>query len=80
MDIKWGLTFPCYREKKWSLLDYYINGPGDLGSIPSPVIPKTQKMLLDAVLFSTQHYKVKIKAQMEQSREWISALLSTSLW
>ena len=27
-------------------------------------------MVLDAVLFNTQHYKVKIKGKVEQSREW----------
>ena len=35
--------------------------PGDLGSIPGRVIPKTQKMVLDATLLNTQHYKVRIK-------------------
>ena len=33
------------------------NAPGDRGSILSLVIPKTQKMLLDAALLNTQHYK-----------------------
>ena len=33
------------------------NGPGDLGSILGRVIPKTLKMVLDASLFNTQHYK-----------------------
>ena len=33
------------------------------------VIPKTQKMVLDATLFNTQHYKVWIKGKVEQSRE-----------
>ena len=50
------------------------NGPGDQGSIPGRVIPKTQKMLLDAVLLSTQHYKVMIKCKVEQSWEKSSAL------
>ena len=36
----------------------FANGPGDLGSIPGRVIPKTQKMVLDAILLNTQHYKV----------------------
>ena len=36
----------------------FTNGPGDLGSIPSQVIPETQKIVLDASLFNTQHYKV----------------------
>ena len=34
----------------------FANGPGDQGSIPGRVIPKTQKMVLDAALLNTQHY------------------------
>ena len=34
----------------------FANGPGDLGSISGRVIPKTQKMELDATLVNTQHY------------------------
>ena len=56
------------------------NGPGDQGSIPGRVIPKTQKMVPDAPLLNTQHYKVKIKGKVEQSRERISVLLYTSVW
>ena len=52
----------------------FANGPGDLGSIPGCVIPKTQKMVLDASLLNTQHYKVWIKGQVEQSREKSCAL------
>ena len=33
----------------------FASDPGDLGSIPGRVIPKTQKMALDAILFNTQH-------------------------
>ena len=47
----------------------FANDPGDWGSIPGRVIPKTQKMVLDAALLNTQHYKVRIKGKMEQSRE-----------
>ena len=64
------------------LLNYYIriglgvrvfaNGPGDLGSIPGRVIPKTQKMVLDTSLLSTQHYKVRIKGKVEQSRKGVA--------
>ena len=39
----------------------FANGLGDLGSIPGCVMPKTQKMILDAALLNTQHYKVRIK-------------------
>ena len=52
----------------------FANRPGDLGSIPGRVIPKTQKMVLDASLLNTQHYKVRIKGKVEQSRERSSAL------
>ena len=51
----------------------FANGPGDLGSIPGRVIPKTQKMVLDASLLNTQHYKVPIKGKVEQSWERSSA-------
>ena len=44
------------------------------GSISGWVIPKTQKMVHDAALLSTQHYKVRIKGKVEQSRKWSSAL------
>ena len=61
---------------------------GDLGSIPGWVIPKTQKMVLDASLLNTQHYKVRIKGKVEQSREgvapspthWCSSYRKGSLW
>ena len=51
----------------------FANGPGDRGLIPGRVIPKTQKMVLDADLLSTQHYKVRIKDKVEQSLEWCSS-------
>ena len=51
----------------------FANGPGDLGSIPGRVIPKTLKMVLDTTLLNTQHYKVRFKGKVEQSWEWSSA-------
>ena len=45
------------------------NSPREWSSIPGPVIPKTQKMVLDAALLNTQHYRVRIKVKVEQSRE-----------
>ena len=53
----------------------FANGPGDRGSIQGRVISKTQKMVLDATLLNTQHYKVRIKGKVKQSREWSSAPL-----
>ena len=48
----------------------FSNSSGDHGSILCRVIPKTQKMVLDAALLSTQHYKVRSKGKVEQSWEW----------
>ena len=52
----------------------FANGPGDRGSIPGRVISKTQKKVLDATLLNTQHYKVRIKGKVEQSKKWSSTL------
>ena len=56
------------------MVSVFANGPGYLGSIPGQVIPKTQKMVLDASLLKTQHYKVGIKGKVKQSRKRSSAL------
>ena len=56
----------------------FTNGPRNRGSIPRQVILDS-KMLLDATLLNTKHYNVRIKSKGEQSREWSSALLYTSM-
>ena len=40
---------------------------------------KLKKWYLTAALLNTQHYKVRIKGKVEQSREWGSALSNTSV-
>ena len=57
----------------------FANCPGDMGSIPGRAIPKTFKILLDASLLNTQHYKVRIKGKVEKSTERSSALPDTLL-
>ena len=57
----------------------FAKGPGDLGSIPGRVIPKTLKMVLDSSLFNTQQYKVRIESKVEQSWEISCALPYTSV-
>ena len=52
----------------------FANSPGDLGSIPGLVIPKTLKMVLDTALLNTQQYEVHIKGKVEQSRERSSTI------
>ena len=51
-----------YKRTIGQMSRVFANGPGDQGSIPGRVIPKTKKMVLDAALLSTQHYKVRIKS------------------
>ena len=74
MNIK---TMKNVILKEMKMSKVFANGPGDLGSIPGRVIPKTQKMVLDAALPNTQHYKVRIKSKVEQSKERSSALFYT---
>ena len=57
----------------------FANDPKDRSSIPDRVIPKTQKMVLDAALLNTQHYKVWIKIKVEQSMECSSSHPYTSV-
>ena len=55
----------------------FINALGDRGLILCRVMPKTQKIVLAASLFNTQHYKVSIKGKVEQTRERSSILPCT---
>ena len=51
----------------------FTNSALDRGSISGRVTPKIQKMVLDAASLDTQHYKVRIKGKVDQSRKWSSA-------
>ena len=57
----------------------FVNCPGDRGFIPGWVIPKTQKMVLDTALLSTQYHEVRTKGKVEQSWELSSALPYTTV-
>ena len=48
--------------------------PGDPDSIPDLVIPKTQKMVLDASLHYIQLYKVGIKGKCSNSGKGVPTL------
>ena len=57
------LKFNLYQNKMLKpdisiVVRVFANGPGDLGSIPGWVLPKTQKMVPYASLLNTQDYKV----------------------
>ena len=47
----------------------FANGLRDRSSIQGRIIPKTHKMVLDTALLKTQHYTVRSKGKVEQSRE-----------
>ena len=73
-DLTWDWTQVSQARDIGPAVRVFANGPGDLGSIPGRVIPKTLKMVLDTTLLNTQHYKVRFKGKVEQSWEWSSAL------
>ena len=56
----------------------FASGPGDQSSIPDRIIPKTQIMVLDTSLLSTQHYKARINYKLEQSSETSFIILYSS--
>ena len=57
------------------MVSVFASGTGDPGSITGRVIPKTQKMVIDASLL----YEVRIKGKVEQSRERNSAFSNIML-
>ena len=44
-------------DSHWLVVRVFVNGQGDLGSVPGHVIAKTLKMVLDTSLLNTQQYK-----------------------
>ena len=72
--LSWWI-FVYIKLSSFNLLHMYVgqmsrvlaNGPGGQGS--GWIIPKTQKIILDAALLNTPLYKVRNKGKVEQSRE-----------
>ena len=69
-NLQWLLCHEAQRNQS----RVFVNGPEDLRSIPSHVLPKTFKMVLDTSLLNTQQYKVRIEGKVEQYREKSSDL------
>ena len=61
-----------YMVAHWHSGIVFTNGPGDRGSIPGEVIPKTQKMVLDAFLLNTQHFTVLVKGKRSNPQKGIA--------
>ena len=82
-----GVEFPVFTTDRSLLTElitlgyrnwlFYATWP--ILQIPGRGIPKTEKIGPDATLLKIQHYKVRIKGKVEQSREWSSALSNTSV-
>ena len=66
---KYGIHVCGYNWAIGIMVRTFANGPRDQVSIPCHIIPKTQKVELDAALLCTQHYKVRIMGKVEYSRE-----------
>ena len=49
-----GYIDHLYNQAIGLMSRVFANGPGDQGSIPGRVIPKTQKLVLDAALINTE--------------------------
>ena len=69
-----------YSKYIGMIVRVFANGLGDLSSIPGRVIPKTQKMVLDASLLNTEYYKVHIKGKVEQSKNQKGVAPSPTHW
>ena len=70
---------PIILPAHWPSARVFANDPGDLGSNPVRVIPKTIKMELDTSLLNTQQYKVRIEGKVGQSSERSIPLPYTSV-
>ena len=86
LSVTWKRTTLCklfVLDRNGLVGRVFINGPGDLGSIPGHVRPKTLNMVLDTYLLNTQQYKVRIKGKVKQFMERSSAsptTRSSSYW
>ena len=56
------------------MIRVFANGPGKPEFNPRSSHTKDSKMVFDATLLNSQHYKVRIKDKVDQSRERCSTL------
>ena len=76
--VYFGLHYFIYNS--YSLVGrVFANGPGDLGSIPRRIIPKTLKMVLDTSLLNAQQYKVRIEGKWSNAEKVVVPCPYTSV-
>ena len=51
----------------------FVNVPGEQASVPGRVIPRTPKIVLDASLLITQHYKLIIKGKCSNPKKGVAS-------
>ena len=62
------------------MIRVFANGPGEIWVLSQvESYQRLKKMVLDAILINTRHYKVHIKGKVEQSRERSNTLPYTSV-
>ena len=77
---KTQLTMYYYYWNGGLMSRVFANGPGDCVSVRVRVIPKTQKMVLDAALLNTQYYKVSIKDKRSNLGNGVEPHWCCSYW
>ena len=58
----------------------FTNGLGDQGSIPVQVIPKTQKMILDAALLCLTLSIIRFRSRVKRSNSGNGVVSSPTPW
>ena len=71
-----------YTKYRWVgiIVRVFAHGPRDRGSIPGWYISKTQKLVLDASLLNTQHYKIRIKGKWSNPGKGVASYRCSSYW
>ena len=74
---KWAIFFTNMKcnQSIGIMVRMFTNGPGNLASILDRVIPKTQKMVLDAPFLSTLEMKVWIKGKWNNTEKGLAPFL-----
>ena len=76
-------SYWCYRiayEQQYPdiglMVRVFANCPGDMRPLTGRVIPKTQKLVLDATLLNSQHHKVRIKVNWSNPGKGVAPSLT----
>ena len=71
----WALIYQYAYQPIGIIVREFAYRQGDRSSVTGRVITKTQKMVLDASLLNTQHYKVQIKDKWSNPEKGVAPTL-----